>query len=145
MFKLPYVEIGTSLARTLNTGQQDESLNKEQHLLEIFCDSDWAGSVGRKSTTACVIFLDSVLVTSFSRTQKSIALSSCESEVLALTAGCSEGILLRSIWEFLSQKQCKVIARVLCDFHMLFCDVSCSACHFGSRVQCSASHPTCER
>ena len=111
VFKLPYVEIGTSLARTLNTGQQDESSNNEQHLLEIFCDSDWAGSVGRRSTTACMIFLDSVLVTSFSRTQKSIALSSCESEVLALTAGCSEGILLRSIWEFLSQKQCEVIAR----------------------------------
>ena len=110
VFKLPYVEAGTSLARILNTGRTDEGSSRE-HFLEIFCDSDWAGGVGRKSTTACVIFLDSVLVTSFSRTQKSIALSSCESEVLALTAGCSEGILLRTIWEFLSQTGCKIVAR----------------------------------
>ena len=109
-FKLPYVEAGTSLARILNTGRTDEGSSKE-YLLEIFCDSDWAGVVGRKSAAACMIFLDSVLVTSFPRTQKSIALSSCESEVLALTAGCSEGILLRTIWEFLSQTACKVVAR----------------------------------
>ena len=39
VFKLPYVEAGTSLARILNTGRTDEGSSKE-HLLEIFCDSD---------------------------------------------------------------------------------------------------------
>ena len=39
---------------------------------------------------------------SFSRTQKSIALSSCESEVLAASRAASEGILLRKLMAFLT-------------------------------------------
>ena len=51
VFKLPYVERGSSLARVLNTGQGSDIPSKEQqHLLEVFCDSDWAGRIGRKST-----------------------------------------------------------------------------------------------
>ena len=69
--------------------------------MEIFCDSDWAGSLYRKSTTSVVVLLNSLVVLSYSRTQKAVALSSCEAEVLSLTSGSSEAILLKEVWQFM--------------------------------------------
>ena len=93
-FKLSYTPVGTSLASKLNHApelDQDDNI----HVMEVFCDSDWAGSLYRESTTSVMILLNGLLALPYSRTQKAVALSSCEAEVLALTSGVSEAILLR--------------------------------------------------
>ena len=47
----------------------------------------------RRSTSSFQIFVDGNLVESRVRAQKAIALSSGESEFVAIVAGCSEGLL----------------------------------------------------
>ena len=103
-FWLPYTQVGTSMAKILNNAPQDE-LEDTEHLMEIFCDSDWAGSLYRKSTTSVVVLLNSLVVLSYSRTQKAVALSSCEAEVLSLTSGSSEAMLLKEVWQFMVGKR----------------------------------------
>ena len=49
------------------------------------------------------------MVASSSRTQKSISLSSCEAELLALTAACAEGIFLREAVSFCTQRPAELI------------------------------------
>ena len=44
-------------------------------------------------------------VVSWSRSQKSIALSSCESEYLAAAGGAAEGLFVARVWEFLSRAE----------------------------------------
>ena len=58
--------------------------------------------------------MNGLLCLSFSRTQKSAALSSCEAEVLAMTAGASEALLLKAVWTFMVQQRCEVEMRSLC-------------------------------
>ena len=78
-------------------------------LVEVFTDVDWAGdkSTGsrrRHSVSSAMVFVNSRLVTSWSRTQKSIALSSCESEYLASVGGGSEALYIAALWEFLTKR-----------------------------------------
>ena len=81
--------------------------------LEVFTDSNWAGDksgTGRRrhSVSSGMVFLDGRLVSSWSRTQKSIALSSCEAEYLAAVGGGSEGLFIGRLWQFLLNKMVKV-------------------------------------
>jgi hypothetical protein len=55
-----------------------------------------------------VIFLNGRPVTSWSRSQKSIALSSCESEYLVAVGGGAEGIHIGRLWSFLVRKETEV-------------------------------------
>ena len=83
-------------------------------LVEVFTDSDWAGdqsncsSRRRHSVSSAMIFLNGRAVTSRSRSQKSIALSSCESEYLAAVGGGAEGIHIGRLWTFLVRKETEV-------------------------------------
>ena len=109
-FKLPYTPVGTRLASKLNNApelEQDDNI----HVMEVFCDSDWAGSLYRKSTTSVMILLNGLLALSYSRTQNAVALSSCEAEVLALTSGVSEAILLQKVWKFMLEQEVLLEAR----------------------------------
>ena len=73
----------------------EEVEDAEKHLVEVVADSDHAGNKNdRKSTTSMQVFIDGNLIDSKVRSQKAIALSSGESEFMALVAGCSEGRLL---------------------------------------------------
>ena len=84
----------------------------DEHLLEIVTDSDHAGNKNdRKSTTSMQLYLDGNLIDSKVRSQKAIALSSGESEFMALLAGCSEGMLLRHLWNQITGGNCKTKAR----------------------------------
>ena len=66
--------------------------------LLIFTDSDYAGeNDGRRSTTGVMAMLGQICVACISRTQKSVALSSCEAELMALTEGAREAIYLRRL------------------------------------------------
>ena len=64
-----------------------------------FCDSDWGGSVDRKSTTGyCYkISENSSLISWRSKRQNTVALSTCEAEYMALTYAIQEGNFLRQL------------------------------------------------
>ena len=86
--------------------------------MEVFTDADWAGdrSTGnrrRHSVSSAVIYVNGRMVTSWSRTQKSIALSSCESEYLASVGGGAEALYISALWEFLTHKETE--ARIISD------------------------------
>lgn len=76
----------------------ENNQHETEHGMEVFTDADWGGNgVSRKSTSATIMFIDGVMIYSHSRSQKSVALSSCESELLSIT-----GALLRQAWIFLT-------------------------------------------
>ena len=59
----------------------------------VYSDSDWGGDLKtRKSTSGGCIVLGSHLVMHWSRTQQTIALSSCEAELNALCKALQEGL-----------------------------------------------------
>ncbi len=80
-----------------------DSLNRSRadFELEVYSDSNWAGNVTRKSTTSFMVFLCGNLIFSACRTQASVALSSCEAELLAGTAAVGDSIQMSNILRFL--------------------------------------------
>ena len=72
-----------------------EQLVKE---LEVFTDSDWASDqTTRKRTSGAVIMAEGVKLHAHSRGQASVALSSYEAEVIALSEGIKEALLLQEV------------------------------------------------
>ena len=79
----------------------------EQRLIEVVTDADYAGNQhDRKSTSSFQIFIDGNLVESKVRLQKAISLSSNEAEFVAMVAGCSEGLLIKHLWQQLTGAAC---------------------------------------
>ena len=77
-------------------------MDKKIHLLEVFSDSDWAGDrTTRKSCSGSVFFLNGEYIFSYSRTQRSITLSSAEAEYYALIGAASEALGLQEATRFL--------------------------------------------
>ena len=108
-FLMPYSQVGTRMVMKLNNVKEyDES---EERCVEVFCDSGWAGGPKRRSTTSVMVLIDGLLCLSYSQTQKSTSLSSCEAEVLAMTSGVSESLLLKCVWELLTKPPCLLEAR----------------------------------
>ena len=61
--------------------------------IEVYTDADWGGCAQtRRSTSGGLVLLGSHLLCFWSRTQQTVALSSCESEVNALIKGGVEGL-----------------------------------------------------
>ena len=60
-------------------------------------DADWASGVSRKSTSGGALFFAGVLVHSWSRTQASVSLSTCEAELAAMSMAAQEGRYLVNI------------------------------------------------
>lgn len=70
------------------------------HLLESICDADYAGQrETRGSVSSVQIYLNGCLMESYVRCQRSIALSSGESEYVAMVGGCSEGLFIKDCWQ----------------------------------------------
>ena len=64
-----------------------------------YTDSDWVGCVNdRKSTSGCCFGLGSVVVSWFSRKQKSMALSSAEAEYMAASQASCEALGFARCW-----------------------------------------------
>ena len=81
-----------------------DACEKDLRVLELqsFSDADWAGNKEhRRSTTCCQSFLEGCLVYSYSRTQKSITLSSAEAEYVAMLGSCCESLLIRDAVKWL--------------------------------------------
>ena len=70
---------GTSVLRKHTTHDEEDDDPPQvlqEHLLEIFSDSDWAGDKQtRKSVSCSTFYINGAFFYSYSRTQKSIALS----------------------------------------------------------------------
>ena len=99
--RLPYF-VGFNTKKNELFGQAEEE--KQKPMVEVFCDADWAASENqRHSVSSGMVFIQGCLVVSWSRTQKSVALSSCESEYLSLCAGAAEGLYVKRLLEFVLQ------------------------------------------
>ena len=79
--------------------------NSPSHLVG-FSDSDWAGQVDdRKSTSGVIFYLNNGAISYASKTQKCVALSTAESEYIALGEAAREAIYLRMLLKDLGQEQ----------------------------------------
>ena len=101
----------SNLHQSIRNGSFDFSTvaEKQEHLLEVFSDSDRAGNKSsRKSTSSGTMFLDGQVIYTFSRNQKSVALSSGEAEYYAGASAASDSILLKEAIQFLTGRRCQV-------------------------------------
>lgn len=70
--------------------------------LELYVDSDYASKeTDRRSVSGGLVMCANACVSFFSRTQKSVTLSSSEAEYVAMADGFKEAIFLRYVWSFL--------------------------------------------
>ena len=66
--------------------------------IDTYVDSDWAGcATSRRSTSGMALYFLRALITSQSRTQATVALSSGEAELYAIGLGVSESLFIRSL------------------------------------------------
>ena len=71
-----------------------------------YADASWASSPGRRSTSVGIVIYAGVILTSWSRTQGRLALSSCEAELVALTVAGQEASLVRTMMEKIGETTC---------------------------------------
>jgi hypothetical protein len=73
--------------------------------IAAICDSDYAGDPeSRKSVTGFIVFVNDCPVAWRSRQQKTVGLSSCESEYYAMTEAAQELLYVKQVLEFLHVK-----------------------------------------
>ena len=73
-------------------------VSQNSGVIEVHVDSDWAGNrIDRKSTTGVVVRYGGQVVKTYSRNQKTVALSSGEAELYAIVSGTSEALGIQSI------------------------------------------------
>ena len=83
--------------------------------IEAYSDSDWAGCRDtRRSTSGGMIFFEGAVLSFWSRTQTTIALSSCEAELYAINMATIEALNVKSTIEELI-KNCKTNITVYTD------------------------------
>ena len=88
--------------QTKYVGMQFTKPNKDDNVLKVYTDSDWASDVHtRKSTSGAVIMFGNCRLHAHARGQKVVALSSCEAELYAACEGLKEALLIRSAMIFL--------------------------------------------
>ena len=80
--------------------------------IAVYCDADWATGESHKSTSGGYIFDGGLLVQAWSRTQQSVALSTCEAELAATAVGAQEGLFVQS---FLKELKCDLPLKLYTD------------------------------
>lgn len=118
----PSETLWNSLKRVLRYINGTLNLNlvyKNSNVSDIitgYCDADWGGDLqDRKSTTGYMFTVYGACVSWASRKQKSVALSSCEAEYIALSQSTSEGCWIRSILLDLDVIDNSVSIHIYCD------------------------------
>ncbi|CAE8735976.1 unnamed protein product [Polarella glacialis] len=85
--------------------------------LTVFVDSDWAGDrTTRRSTSGGIVMLGDVVLTTWSRTQASVSLSSAKAEYYAITSGAVEAMYVQNL-----------LKEMHCDFPIKICADSSAA------------------
>ena len=82
---------------------RDSNDRREQLVkrLEFYTRSDWASDqTSSKSTSGAVVMAEGMRLHAHSRGQASVALSSCEAEVMAASEGIKEALLLQEVLRF---------------------------------------------
>ena len=90
---------------------------EENNKNKIVCyvDSDWGGDTDtRQSTSGWIFFVDNCIIAWGSKAQKTVIMSSCTAEYVAITEAMKQVLYLRSIAEF-SDIGILLPIRVLCD------------------------------
>ena len=74
-------------------------IDPEESATEVVChvDAPWASTADRRSTSGGAIWVQGFLVCCWSRTQPTIAPSTCEAELAALNTGATEGKLMQTL------------------------------------------------
>jgi hypothetical protein len=102
---LRYIRGTMNTILELNPGERHgEHGERDEGVLRVYADADWATGPSRRSTTGGAIFWNGVLLTCWSRTQPVVALSTAESELLAMTTGVQEGQFARHLLDELGVK-----------------------------------------
>jgi hypothetical protein len=71
--------------------------------ITAYADASWASGPGRRSTSGGLVLYAGVILTSWSRTQGRLALSSCEAELVALTVAGQEASFVRTVMEEINE------------------------------------------
>ncbi len=101
---------------TKNKGLLYESSDDITLTLKGYVDSDWGGDfTTRKSTTGYLFLLGNAPISWSSKLQKSVAISSCEAEYMALKEAAKELIWLKALFQ-----QLKLLNSIIAD--TLYCD-----------------------
>ena len=80
----------TALGRSVLKPNLEEDQQSEEHMLEIFTDSNWGGNkTTRKSVSVAHFYWNGTLIHTLTRTQKAVALSSLWSRVRDNDRRCS--------------------------------------------------------
>ena len=83
-----------------NEKQKHRDVSLQKSLIEIYSDSDWAADRESKQSVSCgAIFVNGNMVHFQSKRQRSVSLSSCESETIAAVSIMSEGVFLQKLIE----------------------------------------------
>ena len=83
-----------ALSRCLRLGFSDEKCDEG---ILVVVDANWASGRSYRSTSGGAVFWDGFLIQHWARTQGSVSQSSCESEMIALSVGASEGKFVQSM------------------------------------------------
>ena len=98
---LRYVKGTEDMSTVFEVRENNDRREQLVKKLEVYTDSDWAKEqTKRKSTSGVVIMAEGMRLHAHSRDQVSVALSSCEAEVMAASAGTKEALLLQEVLMF---------------------------------------------
>jgi len=100
------------LKETINFSLNISSMKSKCHLV-VYSDADFANADDKKSTSGCIVTLDGTLLTWFSRKQNLTALSTTESEFIALGESVREMIYWKNLLKEFGISPSKCIIR--CD------------------------------
>ena len=106
---LRYVKGTEDMSTVLDVRDNNDKREQLAKRLEVHTDSDWASEqTKRKSTSGAVIMAEGMRLHAHSRGQASVALSSCEAEVVAASEGIKEALLLQEVFAGLGHYEIEI-------------------------------------
>ena len=110
---LRYVKSTEDMSTVFEMRDNSDRRGRMVKRLEVYTDSDWASDqVTRKSTSGAVIMAEGMRLHAHSRGQASVALSSCEAEVMAASEGIKEALLLQEVLMFVGLGKYEIEVKV---------------------------------
>ena len=103
---LKYVQKTKSMQLQLvtKTKETETAQEKKDDVIHVYVDANWASDEQRRSTSGGIVWYRGCVIHYWSRTQPVIALSTCEAELLAVSAGAVEGRHIQNVLAELSRK-----------------------------------------
>ena len=102
---LKFASRDTSVFSRLSGSKDEPDTEADVFKLEALTDADYAGAADRKSVTAIQLYLSGNLMVTITRTQKNIALSTCETEFTAAVGGGAEMVFMANVLQQITNSQ----------------------------------------